>query len=58
MLIGVQLQLLQRICRTIEMISFGVKIFSLMELLLYLSYLQKKKRSYITFHSEKNFIIV
>lgn len=42
MLIGVQLQLLQRICRTIiiEIVSFGVKIFSLMQLLL--------KRSYIT----------
>lgn len=54
MLIGVQLQLLQRICRTIiiEIVSFGVKIFSLMQLLLSIIFAKKEKkgekRSYIT----------
>lgn len=59
MLIGVQLQLLQRICRTIiiEIVSFGVKIFSLMQLLLSIIFVKKEKkgekRSYITYHFDR-----
>lgn len=63
MLIGVQLRLLQRICRTIiiEMVSFGEKMFTFDATFIIYHVCKKKKkkgmekRSYITFHSGMEF---
>lgn len=62
MLIGVQLRLLQRICRTIiiEMVSFGEITFDATFIIYHICKKKKKrkgmeKRSYITFHSGMEF---